>query len=210
MDTTEQAIYIFNKHARDYQNKFMDVSLYHNGFDLFCNSITNTNAEVLELACGPGNITKYLLDKRPDLKILGTDLAPNMIELAKINNPSAQFQLMDARDLLTLKRSFDAIMAGFCLPYLSEDGIKKLFQDCYSTLKPGGVIYISTMEENEDYRSGVRTSSQGDQMYMYYHKAGQLTKALEGSGFKIIDMERKEYQDPEGKKTTDLIFIATK
>jgi trans-aconitate methyltransferase len=65
-------------------------------------TITKQDADILELACGPGNITQYIISKRSDFKILGTDLAPNMIELAKINNPSAQFQLLDSRDIRTI------------------------------------------------------------------------------------------------------------
>jgi len=45
--------------------------------------LLNEQAKVLELACGPGNITKCLLSKRPDLEILATDIAPNILELAK-------------------------------------------------------------------------------------------------------------------------------
>ena len=99
IDNTKIAIDVFNKLAKAYQDKFMDVSMYHNSLDVFCSFIKTENAEVLELACGPGNITKYLLEKRNDFKLLGTDLAPNMIELAKINNPTAKFELMDCRAL---------------------------------------------------------------------------------------------------------------
>ena len=121
MDKTKLAVDVFDKLANLYQAKFMDVSLYHDTFDMFCNNITKQNADVLELACGPGNITHYLLSKRSDFKLLGTDLAPNMIELAKINNPSAQFQLLDSRDIRKLNKTYDAIMCGFILPYLSKE-----------------------------------------------------------------------------------------
>src|SRR6185295_3669822 len=100
MDKTKIAVNIFNKHASKYQDKFMDVNLYAGSFDFFCDAAKKQNAKILEIACGPGNITSYLLNKRPDFKILGIDLAPNMIALAKINNPKADFQLMDCRDIL--------------------------------------------------------------------------------------------------------------
>src|SRR6476660_8726042 len=53
------AVSLFNKLAKQYQDKYMDVSLYHHSFDIFCRHISKPNAEILELACGPGNITKY-------------------------------------------------------------------------------------------------------------------------------------------------------
>ena len=43
----------------------------------------NPNSKIWEIGCGPGNITKYILSKLPDLNIFGIDIAPNRIELAK-------------------------------------------------------------------------------------------------------------------------------
>jgi ubiquinone/menaquinone biosynthesis C-methylase UbiE len=204
MDKTKIAVDIFNKLAQHYQDKFMDVSLYTNTFDLFCESITKENAEVLELACGPGNITKYLLNKRPDLQLLGTDLAPNMIQLAKQNNPQAEFQLLDCREILSLNKKFDALMCGFAFPYLSKGEAVKLIDDAAQILNPGGVIYISTMEDDYN-KSGWKKGSTGDEIFMHYHEAGYLTKALNENGFAMIDLQRLRQDD-----VVDLVLIARK
>ncbi|MGZ4044449.1 MAG: class I SAM-dependent methyltransferase, partial [Bacteroidia bacterium] len=112
-DKNKNAVQIFNKLAKLYESKFMNVNLYGDTFDFFCDNIKKQNAEVLELACGPGNITKYLLNKRSDLKIFGTDLSPNMISLAKTNNPTTEFAIMDCREIGNLNKKYDAIMCGF-------------------------------------------------------------------------------------------------
>ena len=165
MDKNKIAVDIFNKMANVYQDKFMNVDLYGTSFDLFCKKVEKENASVLELACGPGNITKYLLNKRPDFKIIGTDLAPNMIELAKINNPTAEFQLMDCRDIGMLEKKYDAIMCGFCLPYLSKEESIKLIADSSKILKPQGIFYLSTMEDDYN-KSGFKKGSGGDEIFM--------------------------------------------
>lgn len=207
MDKLQMAINVFDKRAVQYQDKFMDVALYHDSFDLFCNSIPKQAAAVLEIACGPGNITRYLLQKRPDFHLLGIDLAPNMLDLARTNNPQAEFMLMDGRDILTLNELFDGIMCGFCLPYLSREEAVKMIGDAARLLAPGGVFYISTMED--DYaRSGFQRSSAGDELYMYYHQADYLVNALDTNGFKVIDLQRKQYPATDGSTTTDLIIIA--
>ena len=72
---TKQAVAVFDKHAHYYQERFMDTSFYWDTFDVFCENIIPAAAEILEVACGPGNITKYILDKHPDYKITATDLA---------------------------------------------------------------------------------------------------------------------------------------
>lgn len=207
MNKTSLAIAVFDKRAKEYQDKYMDVSMYHDSFNVFCNAIKKENAEILELACGPGNVTRYLLNKRPDFKILGIDLAPNMLELAQKNNPEAGFQLMDCRDIDRLNKKYDGIVGGFCLPYLSKEESVQLIRNAAGLLKPDGVLYLSTMED--DYsKSGFQTSSYGDQAYIHYHQADYLVAALEANGFKIMDLQRKEYAAPDGTKTTDLVIIA--
>lgn len=208
MDQTKIAVNIFNKLSDVYQEKFMNVSMYYKSFDLFCENITKENASMLEVACGPGNITKYLLEKRPDLKVLGTDLAPNMIALAKINNPTAEFELLDFREMETLANSFDAIMCGFGLPYLTKAEAIAFIGNAASKLHPDGLLYISTMED-ENTKSGFKTGSTGDTMYQNFHQADYLTNALEENDFTLLHLERINYFYND-QKTTDLIIIAKK
>jgi 2-polyprenyl-3-methyl-5-hydroxy-6-metoxy-1,4-benzoquinol methylase len=207
MDKNQVAVEVFNKMAHVYQGKFMDVSLYGDTFDFFCNAIIKENAEILELACGPGNITKYLLNKRPDFKILGTDLSANMIELAKDHNPIAQFKIMDGRDIETITKKYDAIMCGFFLPYLSKEETIKLIHDASNIINSKGLLYISTMED--DYsKSAFKKGSGGDEIFMHYHQADYLTQSLAENQFKVLKLDRKEYPAQDGSKVVDLILIA--
>ena len=209
VDKSKMAIEVFDKCANIYQEKFMDLDLYHDSFDVFCNHIKKDNADILDVACGPGNITHYLLKKRPDFKISGIDLSPKMIALAQKNNPQAEFQLMDCRDIAELAKFYDGIICGFCLPYLSKEEAIEFIKNASKVLTINGLIYISTMED--DYsQSGFKTSSSGDSMFIHYHQADYLTQALNDSGFKIIDLRRQVYPIQEDVQTIDLIIIAEK
>lgn len=206
MNDNSNAINIFNTNASYYAEKYMDVSSYGPALDILCESIKKQNAEVLELACGPGNVTKYLLSKRPDLRILATDLAPNMLQLAKEHNPDIETQFLDCREIRSLNRTFDAVVCAFATPYLSKEETIRMIQDISSVLNAGGAFYISTMEDDHS-RSGWQTSSKGDKVYMYYHEAGYLVQAIEDSGMKLL------YQSTLPAPVngdTDLILIATK
>ena len=72
---TEAAIFIFNHHAEEYQSKYMDLAKYHESLDLFC-SLVPTSPHLLDIACGPGNMTKYVLDQYP-VRPLGNLFAQN-------------------------------------------------------------------------------------------------------------------------------------
>lgn len=209
MDKNKNAVELFNKYAYDYQVKFMDVGLYADCFNFFCDHIEKVNAKVLELACGPGNITKYLLDKRPDLDILGVDLSHNMVELAKTNNPRAKFLLMDCREINQIDNKYDAIMCGFCLPYLDKDETSKLVADAKQLLNTGGIIFISTMEDNYN-NSRIQKGSQGDEIFMHYYEAVYLTELITINELHVIYLDRIYSIATDNSKIIDLIIIAKK
>lgn len=209
MDKSQKAVKLFDKHANLYQDKFMYFDLYNDTFDFFCDAIEKRHATILELACGPGNITKHLLEKRPDFQILGTDLAPRMIELAQSNNSSASFQLLDCRNFLQLNKTFDGIVCGFGLPYLSKEDATQLIKDASACLNSEGVLYLSTMEDDYE-KSGFKKGSTGDEIFIHYHQEDYLSEALTQNGFKIIALQRKKFPEQNGTETTDLILIAKK
>ncbi len=199
----------WNKVASLYQEKFMDLDLYNDSYDIFCNSIPNENSSILEIGCGPGNITKYLLSKRPDFKIYGIDVAPNMIELAKKNNPTAQFDVMDCRNINELNSKYDGIICGFCLPYLSEKDGSKLLFDSYNLLSKNGVLYISFVEGNPS-DSGFKTASTGDRTYFYYYELEGLKKQLVESGFEMPEIYKVNYKRNEKEVETHTIVLTRK
>lgn len=206
---SELAVALFDKRAQDYQDKFMALDLYHDTFDRFCAHIPTPNARILELACGPGNITQYLLARRPDFQILGTDLAPKMLELARINNPSAVFELLDCRDIGSLHQTFDGIVLGFGLPYLTKEESIAFIRDAATLLNPDGVLYLSTMED--DYsKSGYKLSSKGEPLFLHYHQVDYLCEALEANGLVVLHLLRQNYPEQDGSTTIDLILIVHK
>ncbi|MEC5145175.1 class I SAM-dependent methyltransferase [Chitinophaga sp. 212800010-3] len=208
MDKSQMAAAVFNRRAGEYQEKFMDLDIYNSTYQHFCDSIVSTGASVLEIGCGPGNITRYLLQQRPDLQITGIDLAPRMLELARENNPAATFLLMDARNIGHITQRFDAIMCGFCLPYLSPEESAQLIRDAAGLLLPGGIIYLSTMEEDERNHSGIRTNSAGDELFIYYHQAAGLETALSDAGFSGISLQRIAFPLAGDTPVTDLVMTA--
>lgn len=224
MDTNRQAVSLFNQLAQGYQDKYMDVSLYACALDKFC-SLLVPNAAVLDMACGPGNLSRYLLDKRPDINLLGLDLAPNMLELAKLNNPEAAFMRMDCRDIdfnqLSNKafatrlmgkhiQAFDALVCGFVLPYLTSAEVLALFNDMHRLIKDNGIIYLSTMTGSLT-DSGVQISSSGQEMYIHYHEEPQLIEALITTGFELISHSKQAITNPSlERQVVDSLFIAKK
>jgi 2-polyprenyl-3-methyl-5-hydroxy-6-metoxy-1,4-benzoquinol methylase len=168
LDRYKETFETWNKIALLYQDKFMDMDLYNETYNFICDSIKKPKAKILEIGCGPGNITRYLLSQRPDYNIHGIDVAPRMIELATTNNPTASFSVMDCRNISEISEKFDGIICGFCLPYLSNFETKKLIGDSKDLLNDEGFLYLSFVE-GDPAKSGFQVASSGDRSYFNYH-----------------------------------------
>ena len=196
--------------AVPYQDKFMDIDLYDDTYDAFCELVATPAAKILEIGCGPGNITRYLLRKRPDFVLTATDVAANMVALAQKNNPTAHCERMDCREIHTLTTVFDALLCGFCMPYLSKTDCEKLIGDSAKLLRPNGIFYASAIEDDYE-KSKFETSSDGQHtMFIYYHTADDLQAAFTANGFEIVYVQRKKYPKGDGSVATHLIMMAKK
>lgn len=210
MDRYQITFQTWDKVANVYQDIFMDMELYNDTYNAFCNLIEKPSAKIFEIGCGPGNITKYLLAQRPDFKIEAIDVAWNMIKLAQANNPQATFRVMDCREIDTITEKFDGIMCGFTIPYLSEEDCTKLIKDSAELLNSGGIFYCSAIEGNYENSGFEAGSNPENKMFVYYHQEGTLKKFLTENGFEIVETFRKKYQRSDGVISTHLILIARK
>ncbi|RYD97616.1 MAG: class I SAM-dependent methyltransferase [Sphingobacteriales bacterium] len=207
MNAAQETYATWNKMAGLYQEKFMQLDIYDQSYDLFCSYIEKVNAQILEIGCGPGMICKYLLAKRPDLEILGTDFAPNMIALAAKHNPGAHFKVLDARQTKSLDRKFDAIISGFCLPYLNPEEVQTLIADLKDMLEPKGVLYLSFIPGNPA-QSGMMTASSGDRTLFYFHLQDEILKLLHSNQFRVLGKLAIAYAKPSGQEIHAVIIAA--
>lgn len=209
MDRNKETFETWNKVASLYQDKFMDLDLYNEGYDFICNSIMKRNAKILDIGCGPGNITKYLLSKRPDFNILGIDFAPNMVELAIRNIPNASFAVMDSRKIAELETKYDGIVCGFCIPYLSSVECETLISDAYNLLNAAGLLYISFVE-GDPSDSGFKAGSTGDRTYFNYHELNKLNELLHANSFEKQKVFNVNYIKSETEQELHTIITTRK
>ena len=168
-----------------YENNFLDEPLYHFSYDLLCERLVTKNSQILELGCGPGNISKYLLSKRPDFKITCTDYSDNMLRLVKKNCPNVSVKKMDINALASIEQQFHGIVAGFCLPYLSMPEVETFLRHATDKLLPGGQLYISFIVGDYE-KSGLKTNSSGQQALQYYYSVEYLREKLIDLSFKKL------------------------
>lgn len=211
MENFDVSVKRFDEFADEYALRFMDVDSYSYSIEKFCTQINIKQPKILELGCGPGNVTRLLQVRLPEALITAIDLAPKMIEIGRKHLPGVDFRVMDVRDISSIPEKFDAVMCSFCLPFLSKSDSVKLIADCAGKLNSGGVLYISTMEGNETKARFEGTSFSGNsEIYFNYHSRHDLENSFAESGFEICHLKLQDYPETAGRVTTDMIFIGVK
>lgn len=192
-----------------YTDKFMDLDLYDESYDAFCDLIHNPNATLFEVACGPGNISRYLLQKNPFYRLFGIDVAPSMIDLARKNCPEARFEVMDCRTISSMNEVFEGIVCGFCIPYLTPKDLQIFILDCSLLLKNEGVFYLSYVEGNDNY-SDLLTGSNGKSMLFHYYKQSFLENLVKNAGFSLIKKFELTYLKSNKTEELHVVLILRK
>ena len=116
---------VFSRHARAYERRLEDIM--ERGEALGRLRVIELVAaqpgmRVLDLACGPGTLTRrFALQVSPGGEVVGVDLAPGMIELARAAaTPNSRFEVMDIEELSFEDESFDAAACGHGLQFAPQ------------------------------------------------------------------------------------------
>lgn len=140
----------FNSKAAQYQELYMGDQTYNESYRAFLACLSAENPKILDIACGPGMISRFVLNEMPGSQVLGLDFSPAMIELAGKNVPGARFEVRDCREIRPVRGPFEGIISGFLLHYLSPVECQMLLDDCLSLLAPGGAFYFSLIRGNDE------------------------------------------------------------
>jgi trans-aconitate 2-methyltransferase len=91
---------------------------------------------VVDLGCGPGQLTASLADRWPGAQILGLDSSPEMIKQAtELASPRVRFQLQDLREWRP-NDPVDVIISNATLQWVP--GHRALLPSLISALRPNG------------------------------------------------------------------------
>jgi SAM-dependent methyltransferase len=88
---------------------------YHDLITAVHQSIVQTNASVLEIGSGGGDLLASLAPARG----VGIDVSPNMVELARANHPGLHFEVGAGEDA-ELNETFDYVVLSDLLPFVND------------------------------------------------------------------------------------------
>jgi cyclopropane fatty-acyl-phospholipid synthase-like methyltransferase len=98
-------------------------------------------SRVLDVGCGNGvPATREIATRH---SVIGVDISPAQIALARSNVPNATFHCADARGIEFPAGSFDAIVALYLIDNVPCEDYPALFRTLAGWLRPGGRILLS-------------------------------------------------------------------
>lgn len=197
---------IFGHNARLYADKYWQLPFFEGLLSRFAKA-QNFGASILDLGCGPGNISSILLTKRDDLLLEGWDFAPEMIDEARLRVPNARFQVKNVLELNEYQQSFNGIVCGFCAPYLPKQELVQLIAEMSKRLYSGGLLYFSTMIAKESDEFWMKPKVEGgDQLFVNIHQEAELKGFFEKQGFVLVDEIHIELEGDAGEEDWAVIY----
>jgi ubiquinone/menaquinone biosynthesis C-methylase UbiE len=145
---------VFSRHAEAYQRRLEDIMARGEArgrtrvIEL---AAARPGMRILDLACGPGNLSRRLAAQvAPGGEVIGVDLAPGMIELARAADiPNARFEVMDIEQLDFADASFDGAVCGHGLQFAPD--LEQALREARRVLRAGcglaASVPVSTVEE---------------------------------------------------------------
>lgn len=185
----------FDLHFSDYFGQGPRISDIKKGLELVN---TDKPIKVVEIGCGTGRDAKEIV-KLVDW-YEGFDPSKGLLEVARNKVSDASFVLSDALSY-TYPKDIDIIFAFASLLHIDKGNLKKVFPKVLTSLRSGGIFYIS-LKESDEYKEALKTDRFGDRMFYYYNP--EIIADMAGDAFELI------YEDHQQIGTAKWFNIALK
>lgn len=148
-------------------------------------------AHILDAGSGFGQYSYFMSVLSKSWKITGVELKSEEVEacnrfFAKIQHPQRTY--FEEADLITYRKTdaFDLILSVDVMEHIAAD--EKVFDNFYSSLKPGGILLISTPSD----KGGSNVHHESDESFIDEHvrdgyNRDEISQKLRNAGFSRIE-----------------------
>lgn len=199
MQDQKNVVDCYNKSAKDYAGHYFSEFDGKHLDRILLRAFAAENKDkgrLIDLGCGPGQATKFLSDCGV-ADIIGTDLSPKMVEVAKGLSPHIDFEVADMLELKYADDSLGSAVAFYAIVHFDAKQLAMVFNEIYRILKKGGEFLFSFHIGNETVH---RDEFLGHEVNIdfYFLEVESVLKAVEEAGFHLIDVIKREpYADAE-------------
>ncbi|MFI8606359.1 class I SAM-dependent DNA methyltransferase [Cellulophaga baltica] len=156
-------------------------------------------SKVIELGCGTGKNTAFLLEKADE--IIALDFSENMLAKAKekIKDKRVVFKKRDITTSWNIKNDFaDLVTCNLILEHIKD--LNLVFKQVSETLKNDGIFFVSELHPFKQYsgsKARYETEEGTQELETHVHHISEYITVAEKNGLKL--MELKEWFDEDNK-----------
>jgi len=154
---------------------------------------------ILELGCGTGKNTEWLLNKAE--RIIGLDFSQEMLNKAKekISDKRVTFKKADLTKDWKVENNFvDLITSSLTLEHIKN--LDHIFSQANQKLNKNGLFFISELHPFKQYsgsKAQYETESGTKELEVYVHHISEYIDDAKNNGFQLIEL--KEWFDENSK-----------
>jgi len=173
-------------YERQFRAELDDKPLERGLLGAFCNM--TPQGVIADIGCGPGHITGFLAARRE--QVVGFDLSPRMIALARRHNPALSFAVASMTDLPCPDGSFAGVVAMYSIIHLDSAQRVRAFGEFARTLRLDGTLLVSFHVDGPGLGPGDvnhLSTFLGHSVDMdgYFLDPTVVTRELVGNGFRV-------------------------
>src|SRR5262249_5534387 len=96
---------------------------------------------VADLGCGPGHVGAYLQEK--GLQVLGIDLSPEMIGIARASYPNLEFRVGDMNGLDLPDASLAGVVAFYAIVHVDASELGPIMREIRRVVTPDSLVLVA-------------------------------------------------------------------
>ncbi len=154
---------------------------------------------VADVGCGPGHVTRYLAARHPD--VVGLDLSPRMIEIARERAPGLPFAVASMLCLPVAGGAWAGAVALYSIIHLSPPERAVAFREFARVLRAGGRLLVSFHLDSPELPAGGTTHltswfGSAVEVDVHFLDHTVVSAELEAAGFLIESTLLRRPLDP--------------
>jgi SAM-dependent methyltransferase len=103
---------------------------------------TNNPLRVLDLGCGDGNASRFMVQHIPNIAVDGIDITEAVVESARVRQlPQCTFSVYDGEHIPFGDNTFDVIFCANIFHHIDRAYHVGLYKEIFRVLRKGGVLF---------------------------------------------------------------------
>lgn len=138
---------------------------------------------VVDVGCGAGRVTKHLDDA--GLRVIGLDLSPAMVGVARALHAGLPFAAAQARALPLRTGTVGGLLAWYSLINLPTEALAGVFVEFARVARPGAVVLVAFQAGGGQRVDRTTSYEQPVPLSYYRHDVSDVAAALDAAGFAL-------------------------